>query len=199
MAHGRKPSDVAKTPPTQPQEETSRLETDMPTHPPRVQNPKGEEAEGGVAPAQGRKPSGVSGHPYQDTPNPKLNVHHRSRAVNRSQQGVEPEKGSQLHDTQRKTTGAPGKRAEQSHQKWHSKSLPQPQQEERMKTQLRRHRKNPTHIYRDHQQGTTSRPRPAHPHTVCEPPNIPASAYRPLPNLKVLDPNLVVIFADKHM
>ena len=42
--------------------------------------------------------------------------------------------------------------------------LPHPKQEERMKTQLRRHRKKPTHIYRDHQQGTTSRPRPAHPH-----------------------------------
>ena len=31
-------------------------------------------------------------------------------------------------------------------------------------TQLRRHRKNTTHIYMDHQQGTTLRPRPAHPH-----------------------------------
>ena len=137
----------------------------MLTHSPRVQNPKGEEAEGGVAPAQGRKPSGESGHLYQDTPKPKLNAHHRSRAANRSQQGVEPEKGSQLHDTQRKTAGAPGKRAEQSHHKRLSRSPPHPQQEESMKTQLRRHRKKPTHIYRDHQQGTTSRPRPAHPHT----------------------------------
>ena len=136
----------------------------MLTHPPRVQNPKGEEAEGGVAPAQGRKPSGESGHLYQDTPNPKLNAHRRSRAANRSQQGVEPEKGSQLHDMQRKTAGTPVKRAEQSHQKRLSKSLPHPQQEERMKTQLCRHRKKPTHIYRDHQQGTTSRPQPAHPH-----------------------------------
>ena len=156
----------------------------MLTHPPRVQNPKGEEAEWGVAPAQGRKPSGVSGHLYQDTPNPKLNVHRRSRAANRSQQGVEPEKGSQLHDTQRKTAGAPGKRAEQSHQKSLSKSLPHPQQD-RMKTQLRRHRKNP-HTYT----GTTSRVQlqGPDPHThICEPPNIPASAYRPLPNLKLLD------------
>ena len=135
----------------------------MLTHPPRVQNPKGEDAEGGVAPAQGRKPSAVSGHLYQDTPNPKLNVHRRSRAANRSQQGVEPKKRSQLHDKQRKTAGAPGKRAKQSHQKRLSKSLPHPQQEERMKRQLRSHRKTP-HIYRDHQQGTTSRPRPAHPH-----------------------------------
>ena len=82
----------------------------MLTHPLRVQNPKGEEAEGEVAPAQGKKPSGESGHLYQDTPNPKLNAHRRSRAVNRSQQGVEPEKGSQLPDTQRKTAGAPGKK-----------------------------------------------------------------------------------------
>ena len=82
----------------------------MLTHPLRVQNPKGEEAEGEVAPAQGKKPSGESGHLYQDTPNPKLNAHRRSRAVNRSKQGVEPEKGSQLPDTQRKTAGAPGKK-----------------------------------------------------------------------------------------
>ena len=79
-------------------------------HPPKVQNPEGEEAEGGVALAQGRKLSGESGHLYQDNPNPKLNAHRRSRAANRSQQGVEPEKGSQLYDTQRKTAGTPVKK-----------------------------------------------------------------------------------------
>ena len=99
-------------------------------HPPRVQNPEGEAAEGGAALAQGRKPSGVSGHLYQDTPNPMLNLHCRSRSANRSQLGVEPKKGSQ-----------------QSHQKRLSKSLPHTQQEERKKTQHRRHRKKPqTHI-----------------------------------------------------
>ena len=74
----------------------------MLTHPPRVQNPEQEAAEGGAVLAQDRKPSGVSGHLYQDTPNPLLNVHCWSRSANRSQLGVEPKKGSQLHDTQRK-------------------------------------------------------------------------------------------------
>ena len=89
----------------------------MLTHPPRVQNPEGEAAEGGAALAQGRKPSGVSGHLYQDTPNPMLNVHCRSMSANRSQLGVEPKKGSQLHDTQRENRRCPRKKAEQSHQK----------------------------------------------------------------------------------
>ena len=157
----------------------------MLTHPPRVQNPKGEEAEGGVVPAQGRKPSGESGHLYQDTPNPKLNAHRRSRAANRSQQGVEHEKGSQLHDTQRKTAGAPGKRAVQSHQKRLSKSLPHypaGEDEDTAPPPPKKKKKN-THTYI----GTTSRVQRQgpDPHThKREPPNIPASAYRPLPNLK---------------
>ena len=69
-AHGRNPSGAAKNPPTQPQEETSKLESDMLTLPARAQNPEGEAAEGGAALAQGRNPSGVTGHLYQDTPNP---------------------------------------------------------------------------------------------------------------------------------
>ena len=114
----------------------------MLTHPPRVQNPEGE-----AALAQGRKPSGVTGHLYQDTPNPMLNLHCRSRSANRIQLGVEPKKGSQLHDTQQKNRRCPRKNAEQSHQKRLSKSLPHTQQEERKKTQHRRHRKKPqTHI-----------------------------------------------------
>ena len=108
-AHGRKASNAAKNPPTQPQEYTSKLESDKLTHSPRVQNPEGEAAEGGAALAQGRKPSGVTGHLYQDTSNPMLNLHCRSRSANRSQLGVEPKESSQLHDTQRKTAGAPGK------------------------------------------------------------------------------------------
>ena len=46
---------------------------------------------------------------YQDTANPTINVHCRSRPANLSQLGAEPEKGSQLQDTQRKTAGASGK------------------------------------------------------------------------------------------
>ena len=46
---------------------------------------------------------------YQDTANPTKNVHCRSRPANLSQLGAEPEKGSQLQDTLRKTAGAPGK------------------------------------------------------------------------------------------
>ena len=71
----------------------------MLTHPSRVQNREGEAAEWEAALAQGRNPSGVTGHLYQDTPNPTLNLHRRSRSANRSQLGVEPQKGSQLHDT----------------------------------------------------------------------------------------------------
>ena len=111
---------------------------------------------------------------------------------------MEPEKGSQLQDTQRKTAGAPGKRAEQSHQKRLRKSLPHPQQEERMKTRLCLHRKKNPHIYI----WTTSRVQPQgpDPHThISEPPNTPASAYRLLPNLKSIDTNLVVSVAEKHL
>ena len=98
----------------------------MLTHPPRVQNPEGEAAEGGAALAQGRKPSGVSGHLYQDTPNPMPNVHCRSRSANRSQLGVEPKKGSQLHDTQRKTTGAPGKMQSSHTKRGSARAYPTP-------------------------------------------------------------------------
>ena len=134
----------------------------MLTHPSRTQNPEGEAAEGGAALAQGRKPKWVTGHLYQDTPNPTLNLHCRRRSANRSQRGVEPQKGSQLHDTA-ENRRCPRKIAEQSHQKRLSKSLPHPQQEERIQSSAATE-KNPTHINRDHQQGTTSRSRPTHPH-----------------------------------
>ena len=53
---------------------------------------------------------------------------------------------------------------------------PTPSPAGREETQLRRHRKNPTPIYRDHQQGTTSRPRPVHLHSepppITQPPHI---------------------------
>ena len=91
-------------------------------HPPRVQNPYGEAAEGGAALAQGRKPRGVARHLYQDTVNPTLNSHRRRRLANLRQLGVEPEKGSQLHDTQRKTADAPVIR-QSSHTKRGSASI----------------------------------------------------------------------------
>ena len=149
-AHGRKPSDAAKTPPTQPQEKTSKLESDMLTHSPRVQNPEGEAVKGGAALAQGRKPSGLSGHLYQDTPNPMLNVHCRSRSANQSQLGVEPKKGSQLHDTQRKTAGAPGKMQSSHTKRGSARAYPTPSRR-RGRHSTAATERNPTHIYRDHQ------------------------------------------------
>ena len=78
-AHGRKPSDAAKTPPTQLQGTTAGVDQqtgpERLPHPPRVQSPDG-----------------------------------RRRSANLRQPGEEPQKGSQLHDTQRKTADAPGKR-----------------------------------------------------------------------------------------
>ena len=113
----------------------------------RCRTPKGKQWKGELRWHKVENPSGVSRHLYQDTANPTLNVHCRSRSANLSQLGVEPEKGSQLHDTQRKTASAPGKKAEQPHQKRLSKSLPHTQQEER-KTQHRLHRKEETpHTY----------------------------------------------------
>ena len=85
---------------------------------------------------------------YQDTANPTINVHCRSRPVNLIQLGVEPEKGSQLQDTQRKTAGAPGKRQSSHTKRGSARAYPTPKQEERKKTQLRRHRKKETpHTY----------------------------------------------------
>ena len=144
-APGRKPSDASKTPPTQQQVSTAGV--DQQTVARKV-----------VEPAKGKQRKGkLCWHKvenqvvYQDTTNPTINVHCRSRAANRSQIGAEHEKGNQLQDTLRKTAGAPGK-AQQPHQKRLNKSLPYTQQEERKKTQLRRHRKKPhTHTHRDHQ------------------------------------------------
>ena len=123
----------------------------MLTHPPRVQNPEGEAAEGGAALAQGRKPSGVSGHLYQDIPNPMLNVHCRSRSANRSQLGVEPKKGSQLHDTQRKTAGAPGKMQSSHTKRGSARAYPTPSRRRGRRHSTAATERNPTHIYRDHQ------------------------------------------------
>ena len=121
----------------------------MLTHPPRVQNPEGEAAEGGAALAQDRKPSGASGHLYHDTPNPTLNVHCRSRSANRSQLGVEPEKGGQLHDMQQKTAGAPGK---SSHTKRGSaRAYLTPNRRRGRRHSSAATERNPTHICRDHQ------------------------------------------------
>ena len=129
-APGRKPSDASKTPPTQHQVSTAGVDQQ-------------------IEPAKGKQRKGkLCWHKvenqvvYQDTANPTINVHCRSRPANRSQIGAEPEKGNQLQDTLQKTAGAPGK-AQQPHQKRLNKSLPYTQQEERKKTQLCRHRKKP--------------------------------------------------------
>ena len=59
-----------------------------------------------------KKHKGVTGHLYQDNPNSTRNRHRRSRAANLSQPGVELQKGSQLHDTERlnrHTKGVPAR------------------------------------------------------------------------------------------
>ena len=123
----------------------------MLTHPPRVQNPKGEAAEGGAALAQGRKPSGATGHLYQDTPNPMLNLHCRSRSTNRSQLGVEPKKGSQLHDMQQKTAGDPGKMQSSHTKRGSARAYPTPSRRRGRRHSTAATERNPKHIYRDHQ------------------------------------------------
>ena len=109
-----------------PQEWTSKLEPETLPHPLRVQNPYGEAAERGAALAQGRKPRGVSRHLHQDTANPSLNVHCRRRSANLRQLGAEPEKGSQLHDTQRKTADAPVKRQSSHTKRGSARAYPTP-------------------------------------------------------------------------
>ena len=74
----------------------------MPTHSVRGQNPEGEAAEGEAAQAQKRKPRGEQDNCYKTTPNPMRNHHRRGRAANLSQPAGEPQKGRQLHDTERK-------------------------------------------------------------------------------------------------
>ena len=103
--------------------------------------------------AHGRKPSGVSGHLYQDTPNPMLNVHCRSRSANRSQLGVEPKKGSQLHDTQQKTAGAPGKMQSSHTKRGSARAYPTPSRRRGRRHSTAATERNPTHIYRDTRDG----------------------------------------------
>ena len=134
-----------------PQEETSKLEPERLPHPPRVQNPDGEAAEGGAALAQGRKPRGVSRHLYQDTANPTLNVHCRRRSANLRQLGVEPKKGSQLHDMQQKTADAPGKRQSSHTKRGSARAYPTPSRRRGRRHSSAATEINPTHIYRDHQ------------------------------------------------
>ena len=88
---------------------------------------------------------------YQDTANPTINVHCRSRPANLSQLGAEPKKGSQLQDTQRKTAGASGKGTAATPKEVQQEPTPHPAGGEE-KTQLRRHRKKETpYTHRDHQ------------------------------------------------
>ena len=67
----------------------------MLTHPARLQNPEGEAAEGGAALAQGRKPKWGNRTSVLRHPQP----HAKTSIAGGGQRGVEPQKGSQLHDT----------------------------------------------------------------------------------------------------
>ena len=103
MAHGRKPSGASKTPPTQQQGSTAGV--DQQTGARKVAEP----AKGKQRKEKLRWHKVANQVVYQDTTNPTINIHCRSRPANRSQIGAEPEKGNQLQDTPRKTAGAPGK------------------------------------------------------------------------------------------
>ena len=93
-----------------------------------------------------KKHKGVTGHLYQDNPNSTWNRHRRSRAANLSQPGAEPQKGSQLHDTERKNRRWP-RTSWTDTPRSPSKSLRHPQ-----KKQHRGYRKkNPKHKDRNHQ------------------------------------------------
>ena len=105
-AQGRKPSDASKTPPTQQQGSTAG--GNQQTGARKVAEPaKGKQQKGKL-----RWHKVENQVVYQDTANPTINVHCRSRPANWSQIGAEPAKGNQLQDTQRKTAGAPGRGTE---------------------------------------------------------------------------------------
>ena len=105
-AQGRKPSDTSKTPPTQQQGSTAGV--DQQTGARKVAEPaKGKQRKGKL-----RWHKVENQVVYQDTANPTINVHCRSRPANWSQIGAEPAKGNQLQDTPRKTAGAPGRGTE---------------------------------------------------------------------------------------
>ena len=95
---------------------------------------------------------------YQDTANPTLNVHCRSSSANLSQLGVEPEKGSQLHDTQRKTAGAPGKRQSSYTKRGLARAYPTPSRRRgRRHSSAATERKKPyTHIQGPPEMGARS-------------------------------------------
>ena len=106
QAQGRKPSDASKTPPTQQQGSTAGV--DQQTGARKVAEPvKGKQRKGKL-----RWHKVENQVVYQDTANPTINVHCRSRPANWSQIGAEPAKGNQLQDTLRKTAGAPGRGTE---------------------------------------------------------------------------------------
>ena len=88
---------------------------------------------------------------YQDAANPTKNVHCRSRPANLSQLGAEPEKGSQLQDTLRKTAGAPGKGTAATPKEAQQEPIPHPEGGEEDTAPPSQKERNPTHIHRDHQ------------------------------------------------
>ena len=99
-AQGRNPSDASKTPPTQQQGSTARV--DQQTGARKVAEPaKGKQQKGKL-----RWHKVENQVVYPDTANPTINVHCRSRPANWSQIGAEPAKRNQLQDTPRKTAGA---------------------------------------------------------------------------------------------
>ena len=105
-AQGRKPNDVSKTPPTQQQGSTAGV--GQQTGARKVAEPaKGKQRKGKL-----RWHKVKNQVVYQDTANPTINVHCRSRPANWSQIDAEPAKGNQLQDTPRKTAGAPGRGTE---------------------------------------------------------------------------------------
>ena len=136
-APGGKPSDASKTPPTQQQVSTAGV--DQQTGARKVAEPtKGKlcwhKVENQVV--------------YQDTANPTINVHCRSRPADRSQIGAEPEKGNQLQDTLRK----PRKGTTATPEEVQQEPTLHPAGGEEEDTALPPQKETPhTHTHRDHQ------------------------------------------------
>ena len=85
---------------------------------------------------------------YQDTANPTINVHCRSRPAHQGQIGAEPEKGNQLQDMLRKTAGAPGKGTAATPEEAQQEPTPQPAGgQEEDTAPLPQKERNPTHTH----------------------------------------------------
>ena len=143
-AQGRNPSDASKTPPTQQQGSTARV--DQQTGARKVAEPaKGKQWKGKL-----RWHKVENQVVYPDTANPTINVHCRSRPANWSQIGVEPTKGNQQQDTSRKTAGAPGRGTEATPEEAQQQPIPHPAGGEKEDTAPPPQKETP-HTHRDHQ------------------------------------------------